>query len=66
MSKALNAVVKSSSLKGPSPGKVVSPCSTPADILKTIGGMPPTKKVEAINEANSPKKAPGSVMGSGE
>lgn len=59
MSKPLNAVVKASGVKGPSPGKVVSPCNNPADILKTIGGMPPTKKVEAINAANSPKSAPG-------
>ncbi len=25
------------------------------------GGMPETKKIEAINKANEPKKAPGSV-----
>ena len=52
----------SGSTKGPSGGKVSSPCNTPEENLKTIGGMPPTKKVEEINKANEPKKAPGSVM----
>ena len=54
---------KDDSVHAPSPGKVKSPCRTPADTEETLGGMPPTKKIEAINAANEPKSAPGAVHG---
>ncbi len=37
-------------------GSVKSPCNTPEDQLKTIGGMPPKKSIEEINNANDPSK----------
>ncbi len=37
-------------------GSVKSPSRTPEDQLKTIGGMPPTKTIAEINNANDPAK----------
>lgn len=65
MSSSLTSASKPGSTKGPT-SKVISPSRTPEENLKNLGGMPPTKKIEAINSANEPKKAPGSVMGAGE
>jgi len=33
---------------------IKSPSDTPAEYLTTLGGMPPTKDVEAIAKENSP------------
>jgi hypothetical protein len=41
--------------------KISSPADTPEKILSTIGGMPPTKKIEQINKENEARITPGSV-----
>ncbi len=50
-------------VKAYSGSKIKSPSSTPEENLATIGGMPPIKKIDAIDKENTPKSAPGAVHG---
>ena len=63
MSKSYTSASRPGSTKGPSSGKVSSPCNTPEESLKTIGGMPPIKKVDQIDKENTPKSSPNAVHG---
>jgi hypothetical protein len=53
-----------SKTKSPAKSEITSPSIGEAENLKTFGGQPPTKKVEAIEKVNSPsgrKRAPEAV-----
>jgi len=63
MKKSYSEASKPGSTKGPSGGKVHSPSNTPEEQIATIGGMPPTKKIDQIDKENTPKSAPGAVHG---
>ncbi len=62
-SKSYSRKNDSVSTKPYSGSKIESPSDTPEKELKTIGGMPPIKKIDQINQETTPKKAPGAVHG---